>query len=142
MRFFETFQELVNSLPLTNDAGTAPRIVIASLQVPEIAAGDVVDLDAFLHVTNDLPYTMGVAPYLVRAASPTATEQVKVVKPAGENITRDTHHKRYVIRGIDGRPPAGTWYYNLVAYAYSTAAKAGARVTVENKVWLAAKVLR
>lgn len=141
LTLFNTFDELALSLPVGSESGTAPRVVLASLLVDVPVAGSVVVVYGFVHVTNDNKEIVNFAPYIVRAATAEEVDQVKVVKPAGENITPNPgrHHARFTLHA-DDPAPVGTWRYNLVGYASRKRAKKGLSLTVENKVVLSAKV--
>lgn len=133
--------ERVAVLPLTKGLPYS-RHTVLSLTIPAntLAVGDILDIRAEWQTSSKLGYTVMVAGYLLIADAPTRTAiepgaGFYISQPAGHNIIASINHLHETRTGLFEVPASGfdvtkDWHVNVILYAASTAATAGAAVTV------------
>lgn len=123
--------ENVTSLTVYPTIDAANFSVIYSVYAPNLKPTDVILFKAQFEVTTFLMYELGLGRYLVRTDSPTSTSGVYVKRAVSSTVTQAEHHIVAQMIGVDTGMPAGNYYYNLVAYADSSAANPGDSIVVE-----------
>ena len=82
--------ELVTSLPIAVSSPT--KSVIFSIEIPDLAVGDLIYVTADMQATNDEGYNAVFTTQIIAMDTPTATAGTEITEAAGFNITPDTHH--------------------------------------------------
>ena len=123
--------ENVATLPVSKAASTAPRAVIYSAPI-SARAGDIISCLATFEVTNDVGINVVVGRYmtLAAAAGDTAKLEPLIVKAATENVIPDTHHMICTLVGAHQFTTDFDGVINVVAYAASSRATSGMKLTV------------
>lgn len=123
--------EKISSLPVVK-SGPYKKYVVYSQRLENLKAGDILWVNGEFEATNDLGYNVMLASYLTLASAPTIVDGTEISEANGYNITPAMHHGMAYELGsyvITADTPVA--YVNLVAYAASTAAGSGAKLTIE-----------
>ena len=125
--------EQVTSIPILT-AGTTKTSII-SVELPDVAEGDILVCLAEFEGTNPESYNVGVWSALLLAAALDATTGVELSEFNGANITPGNHHMTFVKTAMHvvtaSDVTAGRRFVNLVGYARSTAAQPGDVLVIE-----------
>jgi len=127
-----TRQERVKSISVSSIKTPSDFQVVYSIKVSDLTPEDVILIKSQAEFTNNLGYTVSFGRYLLRAPSPTEViKGVQVTRPVYMSFSPGQHHYVAEYIGVDYMAPEGTYYYNVVAYAYTKRAKPGDTLIVE-----------
>jgi len=123
--------ERATTLPLALRPGDSRRVVIYSQPVA-VEPGDLLQVLAEVSFASEVSYTVLVGVYITLAKSEEETTGLDITEANKTNITRELHKLTRTKVGIlrVSEEHAGDRHVNLVAYAASTAAKAGGAVRI------------
>lgn len=107
--------------------------VAAELMIPEVCAGDTLQVDAVVQVTSTYTWDVMIGRYLNVATTPLQTVGTKIARPMGENFDKEIHHKMVPVFGTFVVPEAwsGPIYISEVMYTASSASTPGCTLKVD-----------
>lgn len=125
-----------NSGDASERAATLPmpteKRVVFSVEVPDLAIGDVLIALGEIQVTNPYTYNAMLGSQVILADTPTATAGTEVTEAATTNITPAMHHYLMARVGSHVASRSDRRFANLVAYASASLAQTGDALTVDN----------
>lgn len=126
-----TFSERADTLPLTTGSPFTFTSVISET-VPDVRAGDVIDVWANCQVTSEHQYNVMAASFIAIGTSSSDTTGEDVTERTGQNFNREEHH--FIIQQFgrfEATADMGTVHFNLVVYVASSAAASGDTIIVD-----------
>lgn len=123
--------EKVSTLPVPIAADETHKRVIFSLIVPELAAGDILQVMSEFQVTNDLGYNVMCMSQVILAENENAVVGREITEANGRNVTPAAHHDSFPKVGSLTVDTEGTKYVNVVAWCAASNAEPGASVTID-----------
>lgn len=125
--------ERVTSISVTDGTTeSVQRKVIFSIELPDLAMGEVLQAQADWQVTNDLGFDVMVQAQIVLGALASSTSGFEITEANGGDVTPAVHHGKMVNVGSHTVTDNSKRFLNLVARAQSTAStSASDSITVD-----------
>lgn len=122
--------ELVATIPINLTA--SEKIVVYSIEIPDLEIGDVLYVTADMQATNDQTYNALFSTQIILGETISTVAGTEITEGAGTNITPDNHHMQFCRSGSVVVASTSRKFVNFVAAAAASNALEGHEMTIDS----------
>lgn len=121
--------ELVATIPI--DVTGTTKVVIYSIEIPDLEIGDVLYVTVDMQATNDQVYNALFSHQLILGETISTVVGTEITEASGTNITPDNHHMQFCRSGSIVVASTARKFVNFVAVSAASNALAGHTMTID-----------